>query len=334
VRFDRARRGRCGRRGGRNERTNESGNERYAHWQPCSRRPDDVPSKGRLPRARDQVSRVHERPLLLAIDLDGTLVKPRHPVRRTVIDAVRRAIDAGIRATIVTGRMYVGAKPFAEALGLDGPIVCYQGAVIADATTGRFEREVALANAVAERIYHAAREHGYHVQFYRDDKFYVESDNQYARLYARTSGTKPVIVPSLLAEFVGIDSTKVNVVMEPERTEAALAVMVEICGNDAYVTRSNPEFVEMLSPAVDKGVALRMVAQHWGVPMHRVAAIGDSYNDLPLLRAAGFGIAMGSSPDSLKAAADVVVSDVDHDGVVEAIDRYVLGGEFVSSAPG
>jgi Cof subfamily protein (haloacid dehalogenase superfamily) len=263
-------------------------------------------------------------PLLLAVDLDGTLVEPRKPVRQAVIDAVNRAQAAGVRATIVTGRMYVGAKPFADALSLDGPIVLYQGAVLADARTGRFEREVSLPNAVALRIYAAAKEHGLHVQFYRDDKFYVENDNAYARLYARTSGTLPVVVASLPEEFAGRDSTKVNVVTDPDKTPEVLALMERVCGPDAYVTRSNPEFVEMLNPAVDKGVALRLVAEGFGIPMDRVMAIGDSYNDLPLLRAAGFAVAMGSAPDELKMEADAVVGDVEHDGVAEAIERFVL----------
>ena len=272
-----------------------------------------------------KVKRVlHERPLLLALDLDGTLVEPRKPVRAAVIDAVKKAIAAGVRATIVTGRMYVGAKPFAQVLDLDGPIVCYQGAVVADARSGRFEREVPLPNAIALRIYHAAKAAGFHVQFYRDDRFYVEENNAYAQLYARTSGIEAVVVPSLPDAFAGRDSTKVNIVTDVARTPAAFELMERTVGRDAYVTRSNPEFVEMMSPQVDKGAALRIVAERVGVPMERVMAIGDSYNDLPLLQAAGFSIAMGSAPDELKAQADAVVGDVEHDGVAEAIERFVL----------
>jgi Cof subfamily protein (haloacid dehalogenase superfamily) len=267
---------------------------------------------------------VLERPLLLAIDLDGTLVKPRRPVRPAVIAAVKRAAAQGVRATIVTGRMYVGARPFAALLELDGPIVCYQGAVTADAKTGRFEREVPLANEVALRIYRAAKDAGFHVQFYRDDHFYVEHNNGYAELYAKTSDTPPVVVPSLPNAFAGQDSTKVNIVTDIDKVPAALELMQRVCGDDAYVTRSNPEFVEMLSPLVDKGVALKLLAAQLGIPMERVAAIGDSYNDLPLLRAAGFAIAMGSAPEDLKAEADAIVADVEHDGVAEAIDRFVL----------
>jgi Cof subfamily protein (haloacid dehalogenase superfamily) len=278
------------------------------------------------------VSRPPIRPLLIAIDLDGTLVEPLRPARPAVVDAVKRAVAAGVKATIVTGRMYVGAEPFAKLLEIEGPIVCYQGAVVADAQTGRFEREVALPNAVALRIYAAAKEHGYHMQFYRDDHFYVEERNAYADLYARISGTEPVVVASLPEAFAGHDSTKVNVVTDVSRTPECFALMKRVCGDDAYVTRSNPEFVEMLNPQVDKGRALALVAERHGVPMDRVMAIGDSYNDLPLLRAAGFGVAMGSAPQELKAEADAVVADVAHDGVAEAIDRFVFGASKAEGA--
>ena len=270
------------------------------------------------------MKRPPQKPQLLAIDLDGTLVEPLKPVRPAVLDAVARAAAAGVRVTIVTGRMYVGAEPLVKATAVEGPLVCYQGAVIADASSGRFERELALANAVALRIYAAAKQHGYHVQFYRDDRFFVEERNQYADLYARISGTQPVVVPSLPEAFAGRDSTKVNVVTEASRTPECAALMAEVCGPDAYVTRSNPEFVEMLNPRVDKGKALAIVADHYGIAMDRVLAIGDSYNDLPLLRAAGFGVAMGSAPAELKDEADAVVGDVEHDGVAEAIARFVF----------
>jgi hypothetical protein len=270
------------------------------------------------------VSLLQQRPLLLAIDLDGTLVEPLHPVRPKVLEAVAKAVAAGVRVTIVTGRMYVGAAPLVAALGVEGPIVCYQGAVIADARTGVFERELALPNAVALRIYAAAKEHGYHVQFYADDHFYVEQRNAYADLYARISGSEPVVVASLPEAFAGRDSTKVNVVTEAERTPECAALMRRVCGDEAYVTRSNPEFVEMINPHVDKGRTLEIVAGRHGIPMERVMAIGDSYNDVPLLRAAGFGVAMGSAPPELQREADAVVGDVEHDGVAEAIARFVL----------
>lgn len=263
-------------------------------------------------------------PLLLALDLDGTLIEPLQPIRPKVVATVRAALATGIRATIVTGRMYAGVAPYLQELGISGPVVCYQGAVLADAVSGRFIRETPLPNAVALCAYIAAKNAHYHVQFYSGDRFYVEERNGYADLYARISGCQPVVVESLPETFAGRDSTKVNLVTEPERVPAACALMRRACGDGAYVTRSNPEFVELLNPHVDKGRALCEVARHHGVALERVLAIGDSYNDLPLLRIAGFAVAMGSAPAELKAEADAVVGGVEQDGVAEAIERFVL----------
>ncbi len=268
--------------------------------------------------------RPRERPNLLAIDLDGTLVEPLGRVRPAVVAAIARAADAGVVTTLVTGRMFCGTAPFARLLNLRGRVICYQGAVVADAVTGRFEREVPLARAIALRVYTAAKANDYHVQLYRDDRFYVEELNRYTELYGRISGCEPIVVPSLPAAFEGRDSTKVNIVTDPERAAECADLMRDVCGDDAYVTRSNPEFVEILDPHVDKGRALRWLAEREGIALERILAIGDSYNDIPLLRSAGFAVAMGSAPPELQAEADAVVGDVRADGVAEAIDRFVL----------
>jgi hypothetical protein len=97
-----------------------------------------------------------------------------------------------------------------------------------------------------------------------------------------------------------------------------------LLGDRAYVTRSLPEFVEVMNANVDKGKALAIAAGYLGIEMEHVLAIGDSWNDAPLLRAAGFGVAMGSAPPELRAAADAIVADVANDGVAEAIERFVL----------
>ncbi len=264
------------------------------------------------------------RPQLLALDLDGTLLSSRNELASAVAEAVRRAQASGVLATIVTGRIFAGTVPTIRALGITAPVICYQGAAIFDAQSGAILSETPLANATALRIYDEFRPQGYHVQMYADDRFYCEEHNRFSELYAHLAGVEPIVVHSLRETFAGRDTTKLNIVTERERTPEVYERMLALCGPDAYVTRSNPEFVEAMSPHVSKGVALADVAARLGIPLERVLAIGDSYNDIPLLEAAGFGVAMGSGPAALAAAADAVVGDWAHDGVREAIERFVL----------
>ena len=139
-------------------------------------------------------------------------------------------------------------------------------------------------------------------------------------------------MPSLRETFAYSGATKAVIVADAPDAQRYSEELRALLGERAYVTRSLPEFVEILSPKVDKGSALSMVASRLGVDLRDVVAIGDSWNDMPLLEAAGFGIAMGSAPDELQTLADAVVADVDHDGVAEAIDRYVLAATRVRPA--
>jgi Cof subfamily protein (haloacid dehalogenase superfamily) len=263
-------------------------------------------------------------PRLLALDLDGTTFGDDMLISPRVAAAVARTVALGVTVSLMTGRMYVASARFAEQLHAAGPLVCYQGAAIYDVASGRKLQETPLAHDLALRVVRRAQADGFHVQLYHDDRFYVEEYNRYAALYARLAGVEPVVVASLTQEFAGRDTTKLNIVTDPQRAARYVETVRAECGDAAYVTRSNPEFIEVLNPTVDKGTALRFVAARLGVPLAQVLAIGDSYNDVPLLETAGFGIAMGSAPAELKAVAGAVVADVAHDGVAEALERFVF----------
>jgi len=264
-------------------------------------------------------------PRLVAFDVDGTLVGRDLKISQRVRNTVARMRDAGVAGCLVTGRMYRSTLPFARELHFDAPVICYQGAAIIDPTTDDVLDHIAVSNEVVRELIAGTEAQRLHLQLYRNDEYYCETRNKYSELYASLAMTEPVIVPSLREAFAYSPATKAVIVAEALVAERYAKTLSQELGGRAYVTRSLPEFVEVLNPAVDKGAALGFVASRLGIPMDETLAIGDSWNDAPLLRAAGFGVAMGSAPPELREIADAAVGDLAADGVAEALEAYVLG---------
>jgi Cof subfamily protein (haloacid dehalogenase superfamily) len=248
-------------------------------------------------------------------------------VSQKVRDAVARMLDAGVSGCLVTGRMYRATIPFARELGLEAPLICYQGAAIIDPATDEVIAHTALANETVREVIEIAERDRMHLQLYRNDEYYCEARNRFSDLYASLSSTQPVVVPSLREAFAYSPATKAVVIADPPVAAAYADKLRATLEGRATVTRSLPEFVEVLDPSVDKGAALRFVAGRLGVGIDETIAIGDSWNDAPLLEAAGFAVAMGSAPPELRALADAIVGDVANDGVAEALEKYVLSAD-------
>jgi len=261
---------------------------------------------------------------LVALDLDGTLVGADLVIRPRVREAIARAQERGTAFTIVTGRMFAATRPFANALGLAGCVVCYQGAAVFDLDSGSALMQTPVRQDVTREVFAWADAHGVHAQGYDGDVLIVQQINRFSKRYTDLAKVEPVVVPSLAAYFHDRPSLKIVFVDTAERAAQHLATIAPLLGERAYLTRSNADFVEILDPGVNKGKALAFVAGRFDATLEQTLAVGDAWNDLPLLEAAGFGVAMGSGPPELLARADAVVADVAHDGVAEAIERFVL----------
>jgi Cof subfamily protein (haloacid dehalogenase superfamily) len=261
---------------------------------------------------------------LVAFDVDGTLIGPNLVISEMVRETIARMQRAGAAGCLVTGRMYRATLPFARELGFEAPLICYQGAAIIDPMTDEVLAHAALGSDLVSELIGVTERDRMHLQLYRNDEYYCEARNRFSDLYASLAMAEPVIVPSLREAFAYSPATKAVVVADASVAERYFGELRERFAGRAYVTRSLPEFVELLDLKVDKGTALRFVAARLGVGMEETIAIGDSWNDAPLLEAAGFAIAMGSAPAELQAIADAVVGDLAHDGVAEAIEKYVL----------
>lgn len=265
---------------------------------------------------------------LLAIDVDDTLIGPDLAVRPASAAAIRAAVAHGVRVVLATGRMFRSAKPYAEALGLAGPIIAYNGAMVRELNGETwFERPVPLPEALAVQAY-AARQR-LTLNVFIDDALFVEAINAdvdyYMSIAGVTAETVGPLAPFLQTQAAaGKRPTKLLIVAAAEAVPGHIAGLQADLGGALEVMRSKPRYIEIIAPGVSKAVALAAVAERFGVSQPRIMAIGDSGNDVPMLAYAGLGVAMGHGSETAKQAADYVTGSHEDEGLANAIGRFIL----------
>jgi Cof subfamily protein (haloacid dehalogenase superfamily) len=267
-------------------------------------------------------------PRVLVVDLDGTTIDYRQQLHPRIRAAVRAA-GTRLPVIVATGRMYRSALPWANELGVSEPLVCYQGAMVRemprpDGSPGATIFEQPLRPVPARRALHVAREQDWHFQAYQDDELLCEQDRPEAWLYAGISGVPFRLVPDL-DPLLERGTTKAACVIEdPVEVDRATALMTRELAGSARVTRSNPEFVEILDPDVSKAVGCEIVCRRLGCSLADALAIGDAPNDIELLMAAGYAIAVASSRPEVLAAADATCAAPEDGGVADALQAFGL----------
>ena len=264
---------------------------------------------------------------LLALDLDGTLLNDALQMAPRDEEAVKAAVAAGVHVVLATGRMFRSALPYAERLGLTGPMINYQGAVVRDLATGEVWYRCELTVAMQQRVLAFAEPRDLHVNVYVDEEAYTARTRPEADLYARIA-LVPYHVVGPLSQWIHGSGTKmVMVELDPERIPGRIAELEAWMAGVATVTRSLQWFVEVVNPQASKSRALAMVAERLHVPQAEVCAIGDNRNDQDMIAWAGLGVAMDTSPPEVKAIARYVTTTPQAGGVAEVIERFVLGSE-------
>jgi len=264
---------------------------------------------------------------LLAIDLDGTLVNDRLELDPRDVAAVKAATAAGVSVVLATGRMFKSSVKYAKPLGLTGPIINYQGAMVREIASGDIWYRCELTVLMQQKVLAFAEPRDWHVNVYVDERVYTARARPEADLYAKIAMV-PYEVVGPLSKWVHQDSTKMVLVdLDPADVPARITELSAWMGGVARVTRSLDWFVEVVNPEVSKSAALAMVAGRLGIAQADVCAIGDNLNDEDMVAWAGFGVAMGHAPEALKAVAKYVTKPIGEAGVAHVIEGFVLGKE-------
>ena len=258
----------------------------------------------------------------LACDLDRTLIGEDALLRPRTVTAIGAARDAGIHVLLVTGRMFRSVRRYALAAGITDPVVCYQGAVVADPVSGEFLRHVPMPDDGAREVIATIEALGYTILVYVDDELYVARETLESDAYAGFQHLDVHAVGDLLA-WLPKPPTKLVVVGDPAELDRLEVKMKEHFGGRLYISKSLPHFLEFASPEVHKGSGLDFAAARVGFTRERSVAFGDGENDVELLRWAGYGVAVANAHPKVLAAADFVCPSVDDEGVAQVIEAYL-----------
>ena len=261
---------------------------------------------------------------LFLTDLDGTLLPTGQKVSQKNIQAVQDMVKAGIIFTIATGRMYCASIEIAKSLGVDVPIITYNGALI-KSVSGEIFYTNYLEPKIISDITNFFQQNDWYLQNYSNDNLFYPKYNDYSKFYENSIGVygkaigwnemnlSTENVPKLLSITDNVDET-----------ERRIKIINEKFGDKVNAIRSIPIFVEIIPKNISKATAAKFLAKKFNINDDEVMAIGDSNNDLPMLKSFNHSVAMGNASDEIKSVCEFVTDTCDNDGFAKAVYKYVL----------
>lgn len=226
---------------------------------------------------------------------------------------------AGIPFIVVTGRMFQSVRRY---LTGDEPVVCYQGAVVAEPATGRFLRHEPIPLELARETIAALDAEGFHLNCCVGDELYVAEVTPEARAYADFQDIVVHPVGNLLA-WLEEPPTKLVSVGEPAALDGLEARMKARFDGRLYISKSLPYFLEFASPEVTKASGMAFLAEHMGFARERTVALGDGENDVELLEWAGYAVAVEGAHERVLAVADLVSPGPETEGVAQVLEAWL-----------
>jgi Cof subfamily protein (haloacid dehalogenase superfamily) len=218
--------------------------------------------------------------------------------------------------------MFRSVRRYALQVNLDDPVVCYQGAVVAEPRSGKWLRHVPIPLELARETIAAIHDQGFGLNCYVDDELYVAEVTPEARRYADFQHLQLHPVGDLLV-WLDAPPTKLVVIDDANVLDALEARMKSRFDGRLYISKSLPYFLEFASPDVTKGSGLAFLAEHLGFTSELTVAFGDGENDVELLEWAGYRVAVENAHERVKEIADFICPRVEEEGVAQVLEAYL-----------
>lgn len=256
---------------------------------------------------------------LIALDIDGTILNSNMSITEETKKAVDLCKKAGVKVILSSGRLSQSLKPYAKILDLDGYQITLNGSVIKKIDNDNILEKFTIPAYDYENIIKKLNALNYSTLVFGVDNYYKSYNNNDIKIIEEISG----IDANFVERFADVvDPTKtLSVIKDMDKVQEFRNMMED---NKYTIIRTGYNHVEVVRKDVDKGTALKIIAEKYNIPREKVLAIGDSENDIGMLKYAGKGIAMGNAYDNVKEISDEITASCDEEGVAKAIYKYVL----------
>lgn len=261
---------------------------------------------------------------MVAIDLDGTLLRTDKRISRRTLGAIAAVRERGVRIVLATARPPRSVREFYERLQLDTLTINYNGALIYNPADRRTVMHRPLPVPLARQVVDTARDVDPKVAVSVEvlDRWYTDWVDPTMQTETARQFEPDFVGP--LKVFLNQPITKLMLLAPPERLKPVRRRIEHVYRDRIGIAVSDPHLIQILHPAVSKATGLAHVAQACEIPAPRIMAIGDAPNDAPMLAWAGFGVAVANAWPETIAAADATVAGNDEEGVAEALERFIL----------
>lgn len=267
---------------------------------------------------------------LLAADMDGTLLNSRKTISPGDVSALNRALEAGKTVVFATGRSLAELNAFFPLFPRMRYVLGESGALIYDLEERRAIHRQRFDAALVRTIRARLGDRDVMPQILINDlclmnrRDVANLSHFHMAHYQNHFDATGTHLDDAWAECaaLGWEADKICLYhVSPEDRSVTRAALEDL---SVVLVDAEETSLEVSPVGVDKGVGLELLCRHLGLERAQVLAVGDSYNDLTMLRAAGLSVAMGNAVDAVKAVCDAVVADNDHCGVAEAVERFLL----------
>ncbi|HOK56584.1 MAG TPA: Cof-type HAD-IIB family hydrolase [bacterium] len=253
---------------------------------------------------------------LLTIDLDGTLLNNKGEINKEDKITLKKFYKSGGIVVLASGRMTDCVSVYSEILGIDTPLIVYNGAMVR--LTEKEKRKIIYHNPVplkySKFIINYCLENKFLLNFYYNDTLYAVNDpllKKYVDIYSKQTGAKYFFVDSL-ENFKNKKPTKLILITDTEnenikRTrDFQYRYFKKLFGKSLNIVKTNPEYLEFMNKGVNKGIALKALAKYYNIKPDEIIAFGDGENDIEMLLYARISVVPVNAKEKVKKIAKIV----------------------------